>query len=54
MGLSNGMGQTNGNYQDVMSGFAGLDMSASAQPPPPQQQSADGGKKTNEDLLGLF
>ena len=61
MGLSNGMGQTNGNHQDVITGFAGLDLSASGQPPPPQQQLAGGGgggggggKKTNEDLLGLF
>ena len=54
MGLSNGMGQMNGNHQAVMSGFAGLDLKASSQPPPPQQQLASGGKKTNEDLLGLF
>ena len=56
MGLSNGMGQTNGNHQDVLEGFAGLDLSASSQPPPPQHQvgGAGGGKKTNEDLLGLF
>ena len=59
MGLSNGIGRTNGNPEDVMSGFARLDLSASTQPPPPQQQLAGqagggGGKKTNEDLLGLF
>lgn len=59
MGLSNGMGPMNGNHQDVLSGFAGLDLGASSQPPPPQQQLANPageskGKKTNEDLLGLF
>ncbi|KAL9000846.1 MAG: hypothetical protein Q9169_000600 [Polycauliona sp. 2 TL-2023] len=62
MGLSNGMGEANGNsyHQDMMSGFADLDMGAGGQPPPPTQQLATGqtssgtGKKTNEDLLGLF
>lgn len=61
MGLSNGMGQqqTNGmSHQDILGGFADLDMSAGNQPPPPSQQlqgtDGGGGKKTNEDLLGLF
>ena len=59
VGLSNGMGGMNGNHQDVMSGFAAMDLGTSSQPPPPQQQLAGqagdrGGKKTNEDLLGLF
>lgn len=54
MGLSNGMGQPNESYQDVMSGFAGLDVSATSQPLPPQQQLAGGGQKTNQDLLDLF
>ncbi|CAL8577793.1 beta-adaptin [Xanthoria parietina] len=62
MGLSNGMGQANGSdyHQDMMSGFADLDMGAGNQPPPPTQQLATGqagsgaAKKTNEDLLGLF
>ena len=62
MGLSNGIGQANGNtyHEDMMSGFASLDTSAGNQPPPPTQQLATGqtsdgaGKKTNEDLLGLF
>lgn len=57
MGLSNGSadGQMNG-HQDVLSGFAGLDLSSTTQPPPASQQldSGQGGKKTNEDLLGLF
>ncbi|KAL8760384.1 MAG: hypothetical protein Q9199_000007 [Rusavskia elegans] len=62
MGLSNGMGQANGNnyHQDMIGGFADLDMGAGNQPPPPTQQLATGqttsgaGKKTNGDLLGLF
>lgn len=55
MGLSNGIAQANGNHSDIMSGFAGLDMSATSQPPPPQQQLAGGGgQKTNQDLLDLF
>ena len=55
MGLSNGMGQMNGNPQDMRGGFADLDLSGASQPPaPPQQQLATGGKKANEDLLGLF
>lgn len=65
MGLSNGMTtvQLNGNTsnafeQDMLGGFAELDMGAGSQPPPAGQQLAGGqgggGKKTNEDLLGLF
>ena len=65
MGLSNGMTsrQLNGNAtnafeQDMLGGFASLDTSAGSQPPPAGQQltgeQAGGGKKTNEDLLGLF
>lgn len=39
---------------DLMNGFASLDMNA-GQPPPAQTQLQNGGgKKTNEDLLGLF
>ena len=63
MGLSNGSAggfgqQANGNgmgmsNEDVLGGFASLDMSAASQPPPAGQQ-LQGGKKTNEDLLGLF
>ena len=53
MGLSNGMGFGDSN-QDILNGFAGLDMGAGNQPSPPQQQLAMGGKKMNEDLLGLF
>ncbi|KAI4208741.1 MAG: hypothetical protein LQ348_000062 [Seirophora lacunosa] len=65
MGLSNGtgMGQPNGSahnafQQDMLGGFADLDVGAGNQPPPAGQQLASeqggGGKKTNEDLLGLF
>jgi len=38
---------------DIMNGFASMDLS-SQQPPPPQQQLHETGKKTNEDLLSLF
>lgn len=55
MGLSNGMTQFD-DHQDILNGFASLDMTASTQPPPPQQQlgGRTAEKKTNEDLLGLF
>ena len=54
--------QINGNVggmssADILGGFASMDMNAASQPPPPGQQLGDGstgGKKTNEDLLGLF
>jgi AP-1 complex subunit beta-1 len=53
-----GMGESSsggGMQNDLMNGFAGLDLSGS-QPPPPQQQlhGGDSSKKTNEDLLGMF
>ena len=58
MGLSDmsqlgGLSQSN---EDILNGFASLDMSGSSQPPPPPQQqlSSEDTKKTNEDLLGLF
>ena len=63
MGLSNGGGfgqQTNGSSmgmsnEDVLGGFASLDMSAARQPPPAGLQLQGGAaKKTNDDLLGLF
>lgn len=61
MGLSNGSGGGGGfepsngmSNEDVLSGFAGLDMSAASQPPPAGQQLHGDEKKTNEDLLGLF
>lgn len=37
---------------DLMNGFAGMDLSGMSQPPPPQTQLQS--KKTNEDLLGMF
>ena len=48
-------GGMNGNAaNDLMNGFASLDMNG-GQPPPPQSQLDGGGdKKTKEDLLGLF
>lgn len=39
---------------DIMNGFAGLDLSGSSQPPPAQTQLQAQGKKTTEDLLGMF
>lgn len=39
---------------DLMNGFAGLDLSGASQSPPPQNQPQGQGKKTNEDLLGMF
>lgn len=54
MGLfdMNGSSSAPPAQNDLMNGFAGLDLGGSSQPPPPQQQL--GGKKTNEDLLGMF
>ena len=52
-----GMGMSN---EDVLGGFASLDMGAASQPPRAGQQlqggggGGGGGKKINEDLLGLF
>lgn len=56
MGLANGGagGFANGmSNEEVLGGFANLDVRAASQPPPVGQQ-LQGGKKTNEDLLGLF
>ena len=50
--LATGAG-TGAMQNDMMNGFAGLDLSGASQPPPPQQQLG-GAKKTNEDLLGMF
>jgi AP-1 complex subunit beta-1 len=54
MGLfdMNGMpSQSVGN--DLMNGFAGMDLSGMSQPLPPQKQLQER-EKTNEDLLGMF
>lgn len=57
--FGNGFGSSNGT-EDTMNGFATLDLTSVNQPPPPQQQQQQqlsgqaAGKKTNEDLLGLF
>ncbi len=55
MGMfGNGTGQSNGS-QDMMNGFATMDINSMNQPPPPGQQMANqDGKKQNEDILGLF
>lgn len=43
------------SQNDLMGGFGALDLSGASQPPPAQQQlGGDQGKKTNEDLLGMF
>jgi AP-1 complex subunit beta-1 len=57
MGLfdMNGSNSAGGAMQnDVMNGFAALDLGGSSQPLPAQTQLQGGGKKTNEDLLGMF
>ena len=53
--FGNGFGPSNGTG-DMTNGLAGLDLSSVTQPPPPEQQLGGqaAGKKTNEDLLGLF
>lgn len=46
-----------GGANDLMNGFAGLDLTGSSAPPPPTQQLGHGGgeqKKDSDDLLGLF
>ncbi|KAI9723601.1 MAG: hypothetical protein M1812_000901 [Candelaria pacifica] len=55
MGMfGNGTGQSNGS-QDMMNGFAAMDVNSMHQPPPPGQQIANqDGQKKNEDILGLF
>ena len=59
MGLSNGNGTMDSQSQDIFNGLTGLSMGAASQPPSAREQLAQmgargGGKKTNEDLLGLF
>jgi len=39
---------------DLMNGFASLNMEASQPPPPQTQLQGGGGNKANEDILGLF
>jgi len=56
-GDSNGPPAAAAPSNDLINGFASLDMGAGNQPPPPGEQleSQKGAvKKTNEDLLGLF
>ena len=57
MGLfdMNGGSSVGGGVQnDMTNGFGDLDLGGSSQPPPVQQQLQGAGKKTNEDLLGMF
>jgi len=53
---SNQTGFNNMSDNDILNGFASMDMSGLNQPPPPKTQLENdaGGKKTNEDLLSLF
>ena len=62
MGMfGNGAGAAPGNgaggNQDLMNGFASMDLNG-GQPPPVEQQlnggQGGGGQKSNDDLLGLF
>lgn len=40
---------------DIMNGFAGMDISGNSQPPPPQQQQGgQSASKSNQELLDLF
>jgi AP-1 complex subunit beta-1 len=50
-GQSSGVGSA---QNDILNGFAGLDLTGASQPPPAQTQLHGQGKKTNEDLLGMF
>lgn len=57
-GAATAPGNGAGGSQDLMNGFAGMDLNG-GQPPPAQSQldgsgGGQGGKKTNDDLLGLF
>ncbi|KAK5168919.1 beta-adaptin [Saxophila tyrrhenica] len=48
-------GQMNGNASnDLMNGFANMDMNGGQPPPPQNQMDGNGNKQTKEDLLGLF
>lgn len=51
-----GLFDMDAGQNDMMNGFAGLNMAGGSQPPPPQQQlhGGESSKKTNEDLLGMF
>ncbi|CAD0083293.1 unnamed protein product [Aureobasidium vineae] len=44
----------NTGSDDLMNGFASLNMEASQPPPPQTQLQGGGGNKANEDILGLF
>ena len=54
-GSGSGAGGASAMQNDMMNGFAGLDLSGASQPHSTQAQSQGGqSKKTNEDLLGMF
>jgi AP-1 complex subunit beta-1 len=50
---SGGFNQAASGGDDLMNGFAGLDMGGGGGQPPPSEQHS-GPKKTNDDILGLF
>ncbi len=54
MGLFDMAGPSAGGQSDLMNGFAGLSLAEANVPPPAQTQLQGAGKKTNEDLLGMF
>ena len=58
-----GFGGMGGGMNDIMSGFAGMDLSGTSAPPPPgvqlhgtggAEQKPAGGAQNEDDLLGLF
>ncbi|KAF2735412.1 AP-1 complex subunit beta-1 [Polyplosphaeria fusca] len=54
-GGGGGGAQAQMSNDDIMNGFAGMNIGGASQPPPASQQlSGQGDKKTNQDLLDLF
>lgn len=55
LGFGDAGGSGSNAQNDVMNGFAGLDLGGSNKPPPPGQQlGGQTGQKSNQDLLDLF
>lgn len=53
-GDGGGGGAPPAGNNDIMNGFAGMDLSGNSQPPPPQQQQQQNAPKSNQELLDLF
>lgn len=54
-GMNGGFGGGKGSAgDDLMDGFAGMDLNTNSGQPPPASQQLGMTKKTNEDLLGMF